>query len=184
MTATRADLILHPARMRIIGALAGGRRLTPQQLSERLDGVPLPSLYRHLGKLVDAGILVVVDERRVRGAVERTYGLSESQGSVSADELAQAGRDDHLRYFTTFLASLLDDFARYLEQDTVDLVRDGVGYRQAPLYLTDEEFREVVAEIGAVLGRALTHEPGPGRRRRTFSTIVLPEPRAGTTPEE
>lgn len=182
MKTPKADLILHPARMRIIGLLVGGRHLTPQQMAERLSNVPLPSLYRHLGKLVAGGILTVAEERRVRGAVERVYRLSERQADLTEKDLAQASREDHMRYFMTFMASLLDDFARYLEQDTIDLVRDGVGYRQAPLYLSDEELRQVALEIGAVLTRAMANEPAPERRRRTLSTIVLPEPAAPVAP--
>jgi uncharacterized protein YcaQ len=146
--------------------------------------VPLPSLYRHLNKLLESGILAIADEHRVRGTVERVYGLAERQADLTPDDLAQASRDDHMRYFTTFAASLLDDFARYLEQDHVDLVADGVGYSQAPLHLSDQEFEEVVTQIRALFTRFQANEPGPTRRRRTFSTIILPEPTARADDEE
>ena len=47
--------------------------------------------------------------------------------------------DDHRRAFLTFVAGLLGDLDRYLEAGDVDPARDGVGYRQQALYLTDEE---------------------------------------------
>lgn len=44
--------------------------------------VPPASLYRHVARLVDAGVLAVVAERRVRGAVERTHVLRTSAATV------------------------------------------------------------------------------------------------------
>ena len=70
-----ADLLLHPVRLRIVEAFLGDRALTTTQLRAELPDVPAGSLYRHVAKLVDAGVLSVVGERRVRGAVERTYVL-------------------------------------------------------------------------------------------------------------
>ena len=68
-----ADLLLHPVRLRIVQAFLGDRALTTGELHAELDDVPTASLYRHVAHLVDAGVLSVVAERRVRGAVERTY---------------------------------------------------------------------------------------------------------------
>jgi hypothetical protein len=75
-----ADLLLHPVRLRIVEAFLGDRALTTLQLREELPDVPAGSLYRHVAKLVDAGVLSVVGERRVRGAVERTYVLRDGAG--------------------------------------------------------------------------------------------------------
>ncbi|HYT79398.1 MAG TPA: helix-turn-helix domain-containing protein, partial [Actinomycetota bacterium] len=71
----RADLLLHPVRLRILKAFLGDRALTTSQLAAELDDVPAGSLYRHVALLTKAGILQVVAERRIRGAVERTYTL-------------------------------------------------------------------------------------------------------------
>ena len=73
-----ADLLLHPVRLRIVKAFLGDRALTTGQLAAELDDVPPGSLYRHVALLAKAGVLQVVAERRVRGAVERTYTLRSS----------------------------------------------------------------------------------------------------------
>src|SRR5215831_1697445 len=64
---TSADLLLHPVRLRILQTFLGDRTLTTSDLQAELPDVPPASLYRHVGKLVDAGVLAVVSERRVRG---------------------------------------------------------------------------------------------------------------------
>ncbi len=56
MSTTRADLILHPLRLRIIETLVNSEPLTPQEMRMRLPGVAQATLYRHLKILTDSGI--------------------------------------------------------------------------------------------------------------------------------
>jgi len=91
-----AELLLHPVRLRIIGAFLGDRKLTTADLRAEFPDVPPTSLYRHIGHLIDAGVLDVVAERRVRAAVERTYVLRAAP-PVSADDLASWTPNDHRR---------------------------------------------------------------------------------------
>jgi DNA-binding transcriptional ArsR family regulator len=170
----RADLILHPVRLRIILAFARGRRLTPQQVAALLPNVPQATLYRQLERLYRGGALAVAAERRVRGAVERTYVLVEGGASLSVEALAKSSREDHLRYFTAFAAGLIAQFERYLERPEIDLLKDGVGYRQLVLNLTDDEIPEMAGAFNAALGRYLDREPKPGHKRRMLATVLMP----------
>ncbi|TFV44621.1 helix-turn-helix domain-containing protein [Blastococcus sp. TF02A_35] len=175
------DLLLHPIRLRVVQAFLGDRVLTTGELRGELADVPVASLYRHVGTLVQAGVLVVAGEQKVRGAVERSYRLVAEAASVSAEDLAAMTPEDHRRAFTTFVAALLADFDRYLDQETVDLARDGVGYRQIGLWLDDAEFTELVTDLRAVLLDRAGNRPGSGRRRRLVNVVHLPgqEPPAG-----
>ncbi|MGY1718972.1 MULTISPECIES: helix-turn-helix domain-containing protein [unclassified Blastococcus] len=168
------DLLLHPVRLRVVQAFLGGRTLTTGEVRSALPDVPVASLYRHVGVLADAGVLEVVGERRVRGAAERSYRLVSSAAEVSADDLATMTGEDHRRAFTTFVASLLADFDRYLDRGEPDLVRDGVGYRQVGLWLTDAEFDELLTELRGVLQARLANRPGDERRRRLVGLVNLP----------
>ena len=175
MAASRADLILHPVRMRLLASLAR-RQLTARQLSALLPEVPQATLYHHLGILTRAGLLRVVSERQVRGAVEKRYTLAEDEAFLSPVDMAQASREDHLRYFTVFIATLLGDFARYVEQEgPIDLFADGAGYRETPFYLSDDEFAQAAAALSQALLPFLKNEPAPHRRRRLFATIIFPD---------
>jgi DNA-binding transcriptional ArsR family regulator len=171
----RADLILHPVRMRLLVTLAR-RQLTARQLSELLPDVPQATLYHHLGILTRAGLLRVVSERQVRGTIEKLYALADDNASLGLADLANASRDDHLRYFTIFVTTLLGDFARYLQQDApIDLFADGAGYRETPLYLSDEELAQAAAAVNQALLPFLSHQPAPHRRRRLLATIIFPD---------
>jgi hypothetical protein len=168
------DLLLHPVRLRVVQAFLGDRTLTTADLRTDMPDVPVASLYRHVALLADAGVLEVVGERKVRGAVERSYRLVTAAASVGADEAGTVTPEEHRRGFATFAASLLADFDRYVGREDVDFARDRVGYRQAGLWLTDAEFDEMVEEIRAALGRRMDNAPEGGRRRRLVSTVYLP----------
>jgi hypothetical protein len=170
----RADLVLHPVRLRIILAFARGRRLTPQQVAAVLPDVAHATLYRQIERLYRGGALAIAAERRVRGAVERTYVLAEGGASVSPEDLAKSSRDDHLGYFTAFAAGLIAQFEQYLERSEIDLLRDGVGYRQVVLNLTDAELLEMAGALNAAVGRFLAYEPRRGRKRRMLATVLVP----------
>src|SRR5690606_18487543 len=93
------ELLLHPVRMRIVQAFLGDRALTTAALGEELGDVPPGSLYRHIARLVDGGVLTVADERRVRGTVERTYRLELAAAGVDPGDLAAMTAEDHRRAF-------------------------------------------------------------------------------------
>jgi len=169
-----AKLLLHPVRLRVVQALLGDRRLTTTGLGEHLPDVSPATLYRHVARLVEAGVLEVVEEQRVRGAVERTYGLRVSAAQVPADELAGMSPEDHRQAFWAFAAGLLADFDRYLERGEIDLLRDGVGYRQTALWLSDDEFDGLVDDLRGVLERRAALRPAPGRVRRSVATVLMP----------
>jgi DNA-binding transcriptional ArsR family regulator len=169
------DLVLHPIRMRIIMALAG-REMTAQQMGERLGDVPPATLYRHLSRLTKAGILEVTAENPVRGMLEKVYTLSQQNTQVDPQEFAAMSRDDHLRYFTTYMATLLDDFSRYVKNaEPMNVLTDGVGYQKFPLDLNEEEFVAVANGINAAFIPYLNNSPAPGRKRRLFAIIVMPD---------
>ena len=170
---TSAKLLLHPARLRIIEAFLGDRKLTTADLRAELPDVPPASLYRHLARLIDAGVLDVLSERKVRGTIERTY-VKHSQLNISRTELAQLSREELRRVFLSHVAALLTDIDHYLERDDTNVRRGGATFRIAALWLTDDELRELAAEFGKLLQPYLDLPATPDRTRRVVRTIVLP----------
>ena len=178
------DLLLHPVRLRIVQAFLGDRALTTSALSAELADIAPASLYRHVARLVDAGVLAVVAERRVRGAVERTYVLRLTAAQVGLDELDAMSADDHRQAFMAFIAALLGDFDRYLAQGDIDFVRDGVGYNLGAYWLDDAEYAEMMREVNRVLQPRAANPPTLGRKRRILGSVLLPggEPEPARAP--
>jgi Helix-turn-helix domain len=179
-----ADLLLHPVRLRIVQAFLGDRALTTTQLSAELADVPPASLYRQVARLVAADVLRVVAQRRVRGAVERTYVLRLAAARVSLDEIAAMSANDYRQMFMAYAAGLLADFDRYLQRPEVDLVKDGVAFAIEGLWLDDTEFAELMRDLYRVLQPRRANAPKPGRRRRLLASVLLPgeDPAAAPAP--
>lgn len=167
-----ADVMLHPQRLAIARALSGAR-LTTKELADRVSDIPQATLYRHLALLLDAGIVTVVSERKVRGTAERTYALG-PQAILTREAFEQATPEDHFRYFATYVSGLLDEFGRYLQRPDPELEKDGVGYREHVLNLTDGELRDLLAEIRAAIARRVDNDPTADRRPRLISTVTMP----------
>lgn len=177
----RKDLLLHPIRLRIIQALVG-HPMRPLELRDYLGDVPQASLYRHINQLEAGGLIQIIGERRVRGGVERTYAVVEDAIQLGGVDLEGTTKEDHLRFFSTFVGALVADFAAYLDGSDLDLDADRVGYRQVPLWLSDEEFDEMIAALSRAVQSHLANAPAPGRRRRAMTTIVFPNDRGTNAP--
>jgi hypothetical protein len=171
---TSADLLLHPVRLRVVKAFLGDRELTTAQLAGELGDVPLGSLYRHVATLAGAGVLRVVSERRVRGAVERTYVLRPAAAQMQPEEVATMTPDDHARAFIAFVAGMLADFDNYVFSDGFDPIADRATYRIAAIWLTDAEYVRFLRELVALALPLLSNEPRKGRRRRLFYQVLMP----------
>jgi DNA-binding transcriptional ArsR family regulator len=168
------DLLLHPVRLRILRTFLDGHPATTAQLRERLPDIPHATMYRHVAALATAGVLEVLDEKRVRGTVERTYRLSWHHTEIDPADRATMTTDDHRRTFTAFIGGLLADFDRYLTHNPADPTADGVTYQQAALWLTDTEMAELQAEVRATVTTRLGQEPGQNRTRRMISLVTMP----------
>lgn len=170
----KADLLLHPVRMRIIQSLLGDRELTTADLHAELPDIPAATLYRQIATLLDGGAIEVINQRKVRGTFERTYALVKENLSLSAEEAGAMTPDEHAEAFLNFMTARLSDYERYLSSGSPDLLRDLVGYRVNAMYLSDEEAGALLTKLSEAVLPFTENTPGPGRRRRIFSTIFLP----------
>lgn len=155
-------------------AFLGDRALTTSQLSAELSEVPAASLYRQVARLVRAGVLQVVAERRVRGAIERTYVLRLAAATIRPDEAEAMTRDEHRQAFMAFVAGLQAAADRYIARPDFDPIKDKASYRLAGMWLDDTEYDAMVADLVRVLAPRLANAPRKGRRRRMLATVLLP----------
>lgn len=176
----KIETILHPVRFRIIQRFLDGQEKTAKQLATELKDIPQATLYRQLDALVKAEILMITGENPIRGTVEKVYTLNLSAVSMTNEDIKGLSKEEHLQYFLFFTAQLTKNFEAYLEKDNIDYEKDGVGYRQVALHLTDEEFLAYVKDMREVLGKYVDLKPTPNRTKRVISTITIPEKEEGT----
>ena len=165
------ELILHPVRLKVVQALSAAE-MTTAQLAETMPGVPVPSLYRHVARLVAGGVVEVADQRHVRGAVERTYRLAAGANTV----------EGQYREFAAFVASLIGGFGEYLRRPDAGEVAGMVGYGQAELWLNPAELQEFAGKLSAALREASANTPGGARKAVLFTTVVFPVEGSPTPP--
>ena len=170
----KADLIIHPIRLRILQLL---RRepLTIRKLDKLMPDVAKSSLYRHIRKLLDGGFVEIAETHPVKGTPENTYSLVQAP-HITADEVQQLSKEDHLRYFSSYVASLVQGFKAYLDsQETPDLVSDRVGFSEIQFYADIDEFDALFMPIRDQLSKISQQPPQPGRRLRKLVLINHPE---------
>ncbi|TCZ76794.1 transcriptional regulator [Paenibacillus albiflavus] len=184
MKHSKADLLLHPIRLRIVQIFATRPELTIAQVAEYLKDVPQATLYRHVNQLVQGNMLTVVKQNQVRGTVEKVYSLAKGGLSTSSTSDEET-RESMMQQFMLFVAMLIDDFEAYTKRKgEIDPYKDGIGFRQASFYLTDKELQQLYMRIGEAFQEAARHEPSPERQRRTISTILMPGRETNETQEQ
>jgi DNA-binding transcriptional ArsR family regulator len=170
------ELLLHPVRLRIVHALSGGRLLSASELCDHLPDAPRTSIYRHLGLLVEGGMLEVGDERRVRGAVERFYRLRTDRPAIAPDAGKTMTVDDHRQGFAAAIAVLVAEFNDYLDRAGADPFADSASYRQGTLWLSPDELSAMLDGLGQIIAPLTANKPGSGRRPYLISPIMFPGP--------
>jgi len=177
MPSIKADLLLHPVRLRIVTELMN-RPMTPGQLAATLPDIAQATLYRQINTLQESGVIEVTEETPVKGAVERTYSLVTGSVNLSPEDMRGVSREEHAVYFNTFAASLMETFAHYINHvDLKTIGADGMSYNRAVIYLNAEEraaFQKAVTEL---IGQYMALPPTPDRNRFTLASIVIPDER-------
>ena len=158
-----SDAITNPVRMKIMQFLQSKGDATTKQISEALPEVPAPTLYRHINYLLKEEVLVVKEERKVRGSLERLLSFNE-------EKLSENATIDDAAY--QFLMALYGSFRRYGEQENTDPVADMLSLRTYMLTLTDESYAKLFQEVRAVLEKY--SKPEKGGKNRSFSVISAP----------
>lgn len=174
MAGSKAELIIHPVRIRIVHAVLA-RELTSRQIAEQMPDVPQATLYRQIKLLLDGGLLHQVSERRVNGIVERTYTMPAGSAHLTRSEFATITPEEHARFFAIFCSGLSGALDRYTRQERFDVVRDGMTYFQARPNLTDDEARQLRLDMLALVERYGRRPDAPGRRRRMVGVALIPE---------
>jgi predicted transcriptional regulator len=167
------ELLLHPIRTRIIHGLSGGQVRTTAELADRLPDVSRATVYRQVAVLVDGGILQVAKERRVRGAVERSYRLRPGRAVISREAAASMTKDQHREAFAAAMAVLVAEFNAYLDRPDSNPIRDSVGYIQAPLWLSRSELADLIRKVGELIA-ANKDNVAKARRPYLLSPIIFP----------
>jgi DNA-binding transcriptional ArsR family regulator len=169
----KIELVIHPVRFQILRAI-GTETLTTQEISDRLSDTPKSSIYRHLKLLLEHNLIVVAETRLVNGIQEKTYRLDQP-ARLGPEDMKDLSIDDHIRFFTTYALTLVQDYAEYVTKNTpIDMLADRTGYTEVAFYATTAELDTFQTEINTAVMKLLNNEPGDGRTRRKLAIVSQP----------
>jgi len=168
------ELVNYPVRMCLFQAFLG-EQLSIHQLAEHLPDVLLPSFYRYVKKLHEAGHLVVAATRSINGIEERFY--TAVQGLIDPDALDKPESvDAFAEHISVYGLVVAQAAAQYVAQcstpDTPEL--NNLAVRDYFFYATEEEFLCLREAIYALLEAAAEQPSAPGRIKRRWFVVVHP----------
>ncbi len=149
------EVIGDTVRMEILEWLSRPRSV--KELAELME-VPRTRLYHHIGLLVDAGVIRVVDSRDVGAMTERIYQVTAHsyQPSPGFLESADPRRQAQLILDALF-ASTRADFVRAVEDGLVSLQQSqddrSTEVARRSLHLGDDDLRAMIEELSKVVDK-------------------------------
>lgn len=162
------DIMMNPTRQRIVQYLLLRQKGTPKEIQAELSDIPTASLYRHIKILYEGGCIEVLDEKKVRGTLEKTYGL------VQHSLPENPSQEDMETLFKLPLMSLMMSFQKYFSNKSADPMKDMLSLSTVTIMLSDEEFALLFEKISNVYNEFITNEPAKGRKPRRLTFISSP----------
>jgi len=176
MTKDIIDVLLNPIRMRILQLFVSTEsaplvQLTANEICDRLRDIPRTTLYRHINVLINADVLSVVSERKVRGSVERTLSVNVSE----LEKLQGNNVEDISQLAFHYLMVIYAKFEKYFRTRERIEEGDSMFFVSSVLMLNDQELNDYLTEISKIDAKYHNNDGTvEGRRPRDFSLILAP----------
>ena len=161
-------VLSNPVRIRVMQYLQTHGEATTKQISEAISDVPAPTLYRHINTLLKEEVLLVKEERKVRGSLERLLVINlEKMSSASDSNISDSAYQ--------FLMELYMKFHKYSCKDNADPQKDRLSLRTCVLNLTDDSFDNFMRDIASVIGKYQGAEENGKLRSVSFISAPVEE---------
>ena len=151
METTLAAIVAHPTRARAFTIL-NERTASPVEIAQEI-GKDVGHVGYHVRKLLQLGLIELVDERPVRGAVEHFYRAME-RAMVNEEEFAALSIPEREGFNRYGMQLLVADVARSMDQE-VFAVRTNHIIARTPLVVDEEGFQEISELQTELLERTL-----------------------------
>jgi DNA-binding transcriptional ArsR family regulator len=163
--------LLHPERMRAFSALHR-RPMSRLELQADLKDVSSTTLFRHLTRMVDVGLIHVVNERPSGPNREKLYEAIALD--LNPEESAELSADDYVAIVAVLSSELIHN-VREAAFSTAGLWGRSTFGSQI-FSATDAEYRDIQERFDAFLGDLERNfAPEPGRTRRSLTYGICPQ---------
>lgn len=176
----KADILLHPVRMKIVRVLMTNSQngLTPLEMAKMIQDVPQATLYRHIQKLTDAGIIKVWKEEKVRAVMEKRYIVNIEDASLHPDEWKRYTMEEKLDYYSYYQLALFNQYQTYLEKIEKQNVNDKATLAMLDVRLNEpvfEEFQQELTELMKKYHKMSEEDTNQDKKNRSIGITIIPD---------
>jgi len=176
----KADILLHPVRMKIVRVLMTNSQngLTPLEMAKMIQDVPQATLYRHIQKLTDAGIIKVWKEEKVRAVMEKRYIVNIEDASLHPEEWKRYTIEEKLDYYSYYQLALFNQYQTYLEKIEKQNVNDKATLAMLDVRLNEpvfEEFQQELTELMKKYHKMSEEDTNQDKKNRSIGITIIPD---------
>ena len=161
-----AKLILNPARLRILQYIRLYGSVRTSDIVKYLNDIPRATVYHHVKILEENNMIEVIKENRVRGTIEKVYALKEYTTSMEGETFVALS--------TAFYVGLMQEMNEYFSRKEQDHKTDNVLFSSALLYMSDNEYENLLKSIADLLKPYIEQKPKSNLKLRKLSIISSP----------
>ena len=168
------ECFLNPVKLKIFFEIEKHGTITAKELSQKDLDIPQATLYRHLKKMLEDGLIRVVEERKVRNVIEKIYEVVPDFRSDVEKIVTENDGIGYLGLFQQFIMALSREFEDYAKRADINIQEDGSGFRMLPFYATAEELQDLAVKMNEVIMPYYELEQTPERKLRNVGIIYTP----------
>jgi len=168
------ECLANSIRGKLLRTIAEQERATTKELAQIVNTLPQASLYRHLKKMVDDGLIEVVEENQIRNVKEKIYGMAidfEAELKKIAEDTSGA---TFLAQYQIFSNGILEEFQTYLKDNDIPERGFAFGFGMLPITVTNKEAWELYKKIEELLQPYHNSPLTEGKELRNFAMIFTP----------
>jgi DNA-binding transcriptional ArsR family regulator len=168
---TLAAIVAHPTRVKCLSILAE-RRASPNEVAIELNE-DVGHVSYHIKKLLSLGVVELVDEQKVRGAVEHFY-RAVTLAYVNDEEWAKLSMEERRPYSLYTLQLVMADAAQAMEAGTFD-ARSNRYLTRTPAVVDEQGWSEFNQLHEEMLDRTMEIKAtSAGRMAKSPGTAGIP----------
>ena len=167
------EYFIDPIKGKILLEINNAKRISVKGLCTKCTNIPRSTMYRHLSRMEKNGVIEVVERRKIRGTIEKTYALNSEAMAVNDDGTDTISKELYLNMFVKYCIDFIDIFKKNIEEG-LDVKKEISGFTTAPFYATDGELKIAVGSISRIIQDLVANPSAPERKMHSMGLIISP----------
>jgi len=168
------DILVKPLTIKIIRLLTNNE-LSIKEMKEDITEISKASLYRHIKKMYEEGIIKITKHRIINGITENIYTFAiDGGGILSQDYINNLSEKEYKVLFTQFIAMVTGDFENNFNNYELLEIKNNTNFTQSFLYLSENEEEEFHKGLRKLLRKYMNNKFDIDKKKKIISFISMP----------